>query len=47
LLGGRRLAIAEQGAGEPVLVVDDEPIVRMLIVDVVDEAGYTALEVED
>lgn len=39
--------IAEMGAGETVLVIDDEPTVRMLIVDVLQEAGYTALEAED
>ena len=39
--------IVEMGAGETVLVIDDEPIVRMLIVDVVEEAGYTALEADD
>jgi PAS domain S-box-containing protein len=35
------------GAGETVLVIDDEPIVRMLIVETVEEAGYNALEAED
>jgi PAS domain S-box-containing protein len=30
-----------------VLVVDDEPVVRMLILDVLDELGYMALEAED
>jgi PAS domain S-box-containing protein len=35
------------GQGETVLVVDDEPTVRMLIVDVLEEAGYTALTAED
>ncbi len=39
--------IQELGAGEPVLVIDDEPTVRMLIVDILEEAGYTALEAED
>lgn len=39
--------IPELGAGEPVLVIDDEPTVRMLVVDVLEEAGYTALEAED
>lgn len=39
--------IPEMGAGEVVLVIDDEPIVRMLIVDVLKEAGYTAIEAED
>lgn len=39
--------IAEMGAGEAVLVIDDEPTVRMLIVDVLSEAGYIAIEAED
>ncbi|MDR6954961.1 PAS domain S-box-containing protein [Ancylobacter sp. 3268] len=40
-------AIPEMGAGETVLVIDDEPTVRMLIVEVLEEAGYVALEAED
>ena len=39
--------IEEVGAGETVLVIDDEPTVRMLIVEVLEEAGYNALEAED
>jgi len=39
--------IEVMGAGETVLVIDDEPIVRMLMVEVVEEAGYTALEASD
>ncbi|HWK67632.1 MAG TPA: PAS domain S-box protein [Rhizobiaceae bacterium] len=39
--------IPEMGAGETVLVIDDEPTVRMLIVEVLEEAGYVALEAED
>lgn len=39
--------IPEMGAGETVLVIDDEPTVRMLIVEVLAEAGYVALEAED
>ncbi|MEJ5979319.1 PAS domain-containing protein [Novosphingobium sp. PS1R-30] len=35
------------GAGETVLVIDDEPTVRMLVVDVLEEAGYQALEAPD
>ncbi|MDN5289752.1 MAG: two-component system sensor histidine kinase/response regulator [Mucilaginibacter sp.] len=35
------------GLGEKVLVVDDEAIVRMLIVDVLQEQGYDALEAHD
>jgi PAS domain S-box-containing protein len=39
--------IYEAGAGETVLVIDDEPTVRMLIVEVLEEAGYKAIEAED
>jgi signal transduction histidine kinase len=33
--------------GETVLIVDDEPTVRMLVADVLQELGYTAIEVAD
>ncbi len=36
-----------QGAGETVLVVDDEPSVRMLIVDALEERGYHCVEAGD
>lgn len=35
------------GAGETVMVVDDEATVRMLVTDVLDELGYTAVEAAD
>ena len=35
------------GRGEAVLVVDDEPTVRMLVADVLGDLGYSALEAED
>jgi CheY-like chemotaxis protein len=35
------------GHGETVLVVDDEDIVRMLVVDVLKDAGYQTLEASD
>ncbi len=35
------------GSGEVVLVVDDEASIRMLAVEVLDEAGYTTLQAED
>ncbi len=38
---------AHARAGETVLVVDDEPTVRMLVVEVLEEAGYTAIEATD
>ncbi len=34
-------------AGETVLVVDDEPTVRMLVADVLADLGYAALEAGD
>jgi PAS domain S-box-containing protein len=33
--------------GQTVLVVDDEPSVRMLVAEVLEDLGYTALEAED
>ena len=38
---------ATAGAGETVLVVDDEPTIRMVIVEVLREYGYRALEASD
>ncbi len=38
---------ADAGHGETVLVIDDEPMVRMLIVEVLEEAGYRAIEADD
>ncbi|MBN4093490.1 ATP-binding protein [Methylobacterium oryzae] len=46
-------ALPEEGspalaqAGETVLVVDDEPSVRMLVTDVLSDLGYTAVEAAD
>ena len=34
-------------AGQAVLVVDDEPTVRMLVTDVLEDLGYTAIEAVD
>jgi PAS domain S-box-containing protein len=39
--------IPEVGAGETVLIVDDEPTVRMLMCDVLSEAGYAVMEAPD
>jgi CheY-like chemotaxis protein len=36
----------ERGAGEMVLVIDDEPMIRMLIAEVLQERGYTAIEAD-
>jgi CheY-like chemotaxis protein len=41
------LALAPAQVGETVLVIDDEPVVRMLVVDVLEELGYAALEAGD
>ncbi len=34
-------------AGETILVIDDEPTIRMLVKEVLEDLGYTALEAED
>jgi PAS domain S-box-containing protein len=39
--------VPELGSGETVLVIDDEPTVRMLMSDVLSEAGYAVLEAQD
>jgi signal transduction histidine kinase len=42
-----RMAVEiEQGSGETVLIVDDEPTIRMLIAEVLQEHGYTAIEAD-
>ena len=38
---------AEPGQGETVLVVDDEPVIRMLVVEVLRDLGYAAIEAAD
>jgi PAS domain S-box-containing protein len=40
-------SVPRAGAGETVLIVDDEPSVRMLIAEVLAELGYTAIEAAD
>jgi signal transduction histidine kinase/CheY-like chemotaxis protein len=45
--GPQAPAAAPAQAGETVLVIDDEPVVRMLIVDILEELGYAALEASD
>jgi CheY-like chemotaxis protein len=37
----------DSGSGETVLVIDDEPMVRALIVEALEEAGYVAIEAGD
>jgi CheY-like chemotaxis protein len=43
----RAEARARSEQGETVLVVDDEPTVRMLVTDVLEDLGYIALEAAD
>ena len=38
---------ARAGSGETVLVVDDEPTVRMLVTEILEELGYSAVEAAD
>jgi len=40
-------ASASLGDGEVVLVIDDEPSIRMLITDVLSDTGYSVLEASD
>jgi PAS domain S-box-containing protein len=44
---GTGAAGVESGFGETVLVVDDEPTVRLLMVDMLQDAGYRVLEAAD
>jgi two-component system, cell cycle sensor histidine kinase and response regulator CckA len=39
---GERPAVARRGAGEALLVVDDDPAVRTILRDVLEDAGYSA-----
>jgi PAS domain S-box-containing protein len=41
------IEVASSGAGETVLVIDDEPTVRMLVTDVLRDLGYVAIEAAD
>ena len=45
--GEAREAVLRLGEGQTVLVVDDEPVVRMLVAEVLEELGYVALEAAD
>ena len=40
-------ALPHKGGDATVLVVDDEPTVRMLLTDILDDLGYTAIEAGD
>ncbi len=39
--------VAESGRGETILVIDDEPTVRMLMVEELEDAGYVVIEASD
>lgn len=39
--------IQATGDGEVVLIIDDEPLIRMLVAEVVFDAGYSAIEASD
>ncbi len=41
------VGVSRRGAGKTVLVVDDEPTVRMLVVDALSERGHACLEAPD
>jgi len=43
----QQVKAAQAKAGETVLVVDDEPTVRMLVIEVLEELGYAAIEAAD
>ncbi|NGM33806.1 PAS domain-containing protein [Methylobacterium sp. DB0501] len=45
--GGTVLDLPRSDEGATVLVVDDEPTVRMLVTDILDDLGYTAIEAGD
>ena len=40
-------AVPESGNGQTVLVIDDEPTVRMLVAEVLGDFGYVAIEADD
>jgi len=42
-----RIAVPRAEQGETVLVVDDEPTVRALVPEVLEDLGYTAIEAAD
>ncbi|AOR79516.1 ATP-binding protein [Novosphingobium resinovorum] len=44
---GVEVKVSGAGSGETVLVVDDEPSVRMLITDILEDLGYTVIEAAD
>ena len=44
---GTTAPLPHSAQGETVLVVDDEPTVRMLVTDILEDLGYTAIEAGD
>ena len=46
-VGADELDVARAEQGETVLIVDDESLVRMLVVDTLQESGYAAIEASD
>ncbi|MDO9412031.1 MAG: PAS domain-containing protein [Pseudolabrys sp.] len=47
VLGGQLQAAKAAGAGETVMVIDDEPTIRMLIAEVLEDQGYATIEASD
>jgi CheY-like chemotaxis protein len=45
--GRERLSVTHGSKNSTVLVVEDEPLLRMLAVDMVEDAGFVALEAGD
>ena len=43
----KKVILPSADQGETVLVVDDEPLIRMLVTDILDDLGYTAIEAAD
>ena len=46
-VAGQTVDLPRSDQGETVLVVDDEPTVRMLLTDILEDLGYTAIEAGD
>ncbi len=46
-VAGDLSAAPRSGAGETVLIVDDEPTIRMLVTEVLEDLGYVALQAGD
>ena len=46
-IGAKAAALSRSDRGKTVLVVDDEPTVRMLVTDILEDLGYSAIEAGD